>query len=149
MRRSPFRVGRILVVLVALAAVTENRAMAATANRIHANRGRTVVTGGIRPCIGRSVRTVPGPPRYVAGTVLVLEGHITRKNLGHGYRTMIFPRSVVARETVKGNTMYRFTLAPGRYVLTARLARSNARPFVQIIVKQQAAIRVDIPNMCI
>jgi hypothetical protein len=147
LRRSPFRVGRILVVLVALAALTENSAVVATANRIHADRVHTVVTGGIRPCVG--MRIGPVHRQFVAGTVLVLEGHITWKNLGHGYRTMIFPRSIVARETVLGNTMYRFTLAPGRYVLTARLTRSNVRPFVQIIVKQQAAIRADIPNMCI
>jgi hypothetical protein len=85
----------------------------------------------------------------VAGTVFVLEGHVTWGRWRLGFRPLNFPRHVVAKETVRANTMYRFVLFPGQYVLTARLPNSDVNPFVQIEVKEGIAVHADIPNMCL
>jgi hypothetical protein len=62
---------------------------------------------------------------------------------------LIFPKHVVAKETVRANTMYHFALFPGQYVLTARLPHSDVRPFVQIVVREGITVHSDITNMCL
>lgn len=47
------------------------------------------------------------------GIILVLQGHMTWGPWRRGYRPAIFPSHVVAKETVRINSMYRFVLLPG------------------------------------
>ncbi len=110
--------------------------------------GKVIVTGGIVPCSGLPPSMVHGLPRYAAGTVAVLQGKLRWEKWSNGVRHLIFPRHVVAKATVKVNQKYRFLLGPGPYVLTARLPRSNVRPFVQIDVPEGKDMHVNIPNMC-
>jgi hypothetical protein len=66
----------------------------------------------------------------------------------YGPARSIFPSHAVAKETARVNSMYRFALGPGHYVLAARFPHSNVRPFVQITVEAGKTIHADIPNMC-
>ncbi len=117
---------------------------------VHVSHGKVVVIGGIAPCIGAApVHGAPRGTRYAAGTVTVLRGKLTWKRLGRGNRTMIFPTHVVGRASVGENRTYRFVLAPGQYVLRARLSHSNVASFAQVILKRGTVVHVDIPNMCI
>jgi hypothetical protein len=111
---------------------------------VQAKVGKSLVVGGIEPCSGLPPSMVKNLPRYAAGTVVVLAGRITRSRRG-GFS---LPRRVVARETVKVNTRYRFALFPGHYVLIARMPHANVRPFVEITVREGMTVRADIPNMC-
>ena len=105
-----------------------------------------IVVGGIIPCEGIPIRN---GPRYAAGTVTVLRGWPTERNLGHGVYQMVPPRHVVAKTTVKTNGTYRFVLAPGRYTLRGHQFRVGVRPFARVTAKAGKTNHVNIPNMCI
>lgn len=109
--------------------------------------GMGVVVGGIDPCEGIYI---PSGPRYAAGTVTVLRGVVTWQNVGPGVTKAVLPATVVAKQAVKENSSYRFTLGPGSYVLLGRYAAegSNAGPFVQIQIRAGAYDLVDIPDLC-
>ncbi len=116
----------------------------------HVSHGKIVVIGGIDPCIGAApVNGVPRGPRYAAGTVTALRGQMTWKSLGRGNRAPVFPTHVVGTARVGTNRTYRFVLAPGHYVLRARLLHSNVTSLAQVRLKQGTVVHVDIPNMCI
>ena len=106
--------------------------------------GKAVVVGGIYPCEGIPIK---GGPRYAAGTVTVLRGWLTRKSLGRGNYDDVFPAQLAGQETVRTNATYRFVLAPGHYILRARI-RGNAYPFAQVTVRARTVSHLDIPNMC-
>jgi hypothetical protein len=102
--------------------------------------------GGIVPCAAL------GPPmgeQYAAGTVSVLEGHVTWRTTGPGNSVLVFPTAVAAQETVGTNASYQFALPPGAYVLQARFPPpANVTPFIGVTVKSGNTEQVDIPNMC-
>jgi len=101
------------------------------------------VTGGITPCSGI---LVPSGPHYAAGTVTVLKGQIVAGSAGR----LVIPTTVVARQSVTTNAMYRFVLEPGPYVLQAQFSPpSNILPFARVTVHAGDDLHVDIPNMCI
>jgi hypothetical protein len=111
----------------------------------HSSNGRGIVTGGIDPCRAIISRS---DPRYASGTVSILRGMVTWKQLVGAGRIPVFPHRILATAKVGMNGTYRFVVAPGRYVLKARLPHSSVRPFVQFTVKPSAVLHVDIPNMC-
>ncbi len=107
---------------------------------------RGLVTGGIRPCdaLGGA-----GLPHYASGTVTVLKGVLTwRSNPGTSEYVDVLPTTVVAHESVSSNGMYRFDLAPGRYVLQAAPPGSYG-PYAPVTVNAGDDLLVDIPNQCI
>jgi hypothetical protein len=107
---------------------------------------KAVVIGGIDPCEGLPIH---GGPRYAAGTVTVLRGWAVLKHPTHGVRTWNFPTKIVGKVHVAKNSTYRFTLAPGHYVLRAQYPPpANVSPFVQFTARQGTTVHVDIPNMC-
>jgi len=109
--------------------------------------GNGLVVGGVDPCSGLGF--APPGERYEAATVTVREGHISWEPAGPGSSTMILPKVVSARQTVSTNELYRFTLAPGDYVLEAQFPPpSNVTPFTAVTVKAGVTAVVDIPNMC-
>jgi len=128
----------------------ENHSPMTGASSAHVSHGKIVVIGGIDPCIGAApVNGVPRGPRYAAGTVTALRGQMTWKSLGRGNRAPVFPTHVVGTARVGTNRTYRFVLAPGHYVLRARLLHSNVTSLAQVRLKQGTDVHVDIPNMCI
>ena len=62
---------------------------------------------------------------------------------------MVLPKIVSARQSVLKNELYRFSLAPGDYVLEAQFPPpANVTPVTTVIVKAGATAIVDIPNEC-
>jgi hypothetical protein len=103
------------------------------------------VTGGIDPCSGLPMA---GAPRYVAGTVTVLQGTVGWQSV-NGTATDVFPTTVVAQQQVGVNGTYDFTLAPGEYVLQAHfLVSSDVVPWAQITVRAGQTLHADITNSC-
>ena len=98
------------------------------------------------PCEGIPIEN---RPRYAAGTVDVLQGNVSWKDVGHGDKLLIFPPTLVAQETVAANGTYRFELPAGSYVLRAGFPPpANVQPWASVEVKSRASVRRDIPNMC-
>jgi len=105
-----------------------------------------VVSGGIHPCQGVVLSPSPG---YAAGTVTVLRGTVTWRDLGNGSRQAVFPTAVAATATVGRNQTYRFVLPPGDYVLQAHFPPpANVMPFAPATVRAGTSQQFDIPNMC-
>ena len=108
--------------------------------------GTGVVAGGIIPCAGIPI---PNGPHYAAGTVTVLNGHVTWQSTGQGNLVNVFPTRVVAQERVATNATYRFVLEPGEYVLEAQFPPpSNVLPYTAVTVRVGDHLSVDVPNMC-
>ncbi len=104
------------------------------------------VSGGIDPCESVSI---PGGPRYAAGTVVVLRGSINWRSTGPGTPALVLPTDVVASESVGVDKTYSFRLSPGNYVLVAHFPPpSNVTPFVSVTVTSGTIQPADIPNMC-
>jgi hypothetical protein len=100
-----------------------------------------VITGGIIPCEGLPV---PNGPHYAAGVVTVFKGHVTLQD-----NSFVFPREVVAHQTVQVNATYRFELPAGHYVLQARFPPpANVVPFKEVTLSAGETQYVDIPNVC-
>jgi hypothetical protein len=107
---------------------------------------RGLVSGGIRPCDALGSADLP---HYASGTVTVLEGQVTwRSSPGTPEYVDVLPTTVVAQESVPTNGMYRFDLAPGRYVLEAA-PRGSYGPYATVTVNAGDDLPVDIPNECI
>jgi len=105
-----------------------------------------VITGGVIPCAGMPV---PNGPHYAAGTVTVLRGQLSRQRTGYGVSATVFPKTVVAQQTIATDATYRFAVQPGHYVLDAHFAPpANVVPFVSTTVYAGEVVRLDIPNMC-
>ena len=105
-----------------------------------------VVTGGIAPCEGIPV---PGGPKWAAGTVTVLRGHVTWRSIAPGEWQAVFPTDVAATSTVGVDQTYRFVLPAGYYVLRASYPPpGNAQPYTEISVRGGSAVSAGIPNMC-
>lgn len=148
MRRSLNCTGPLLTGLLILIVLGAHPTFATPWNQPQGKQGRSLVLGGIQPCSGLPPQRVRARPRYAAGTVSVLAGRLSWGPWRHGTRALIYPRHIVAQQTVRVNAMYRFALLPGHYVLTARLPHANVRPFVQIVVREGTTVHADIPNMC-
>ena len=108
--------------------------------------GLGVLTGGVDPCLG--LPPAPGGLTYAAASVTASRGVVTWVTTGPGTLQPVFPSSVAARQDVGPDGMYRFTLAPGRYVLRARFAAGNVEPFIGGTVTAGVVTRIDIPNEC-
>lgn len=107
---------------------------------------RGLVSGGIRPC---DALGSPDLPHYTSGTVTVLNGRVTWKtSQGTPAYVDVLPTTVVAQESVPTSGMYRFDLAPGRYVLEAAPSGSYG-PYAAVTVDAGDDLLVDIPNQCI
>jgi hypothetical protein len=108
--------------------------------------GNGVVVGGIDACSGLPLLTNPG---FVAGTVTVLRGTVSYVPEADGASTDVLPKETVAFQSVAKHQRYRFTLAPGNYVLTARYASGgNVEPWAPIIIRADKVTKMSIPNMC-
>jgi hypothetical protein len=109
--------------------------------------GNGLVVGGVDPCNGLAI--APQTEQYAAATVTVREGHISWVPAGPGSSTMVLPKVVSARQSVSTNGLYRFSLAPGDYVLEAQFPPpANVTPVTTVTVKSGATAIVDIPNEC-
>ncbi|HEX8919296.1 MAG TPA: hypothetical protein VF898_12390 [Chloroflexota bacterium] len=133
------------IVLAALLAGLQIDLSTVTATTVNASSGKGVITGHIDRCSGLPL---PASRRYSAGSVTVLQGQMRWKH-GNHLGVPIFPTHAVKTARITAHQSYRFTLAPGHYVLRARLPHSNVVPFVQVAVKRGVTTHVDIPNMCI
>jgi hypothetical protein len=61
----------------------------------------------------------------------------------------ILPKKTAASQSVANHQRYRFTLAPGANVLTARYASGgNVEPWAPIIIRADKVTKMSIPNMC-
>jgi len=103
--------------------------------------GHGRVTGGIIPCnaIGES-----GGLRYDAGTVTVLEGHVTwHSTVSEPSMVDVLPTTVVEKQTVSSRATYGFDLLPGEYVLQAGYS------YASVTLNPGDDVWVDIPNRCI
>lgn len=111
--------------------------------------GNGVVVGGLEPCSGLPMSN--GPLRYAAGTVTVLQGHVTWGATGTTQEVATFPRTAVAREEVGPNGIYLFLLGAGDYVLEGQYkgASASVTPWVEASVSPGSIAHVDVPNMCI
>ena len=106
-----------------------------------------LVVGGVDPCNGIAI--APQGPQYAAATVTVLQGRVAWKPAGPGASTMVLPKMVSARQSVSTNELYRFSLAPGDYVLEAQFPPpANVTPVTTVTIKPGATAIVDIPNEC-
>jgi hypothetical protein len=108
---------------------------------------RAVVTGGIEQCDGLGVSR---NPKYMAGTVSVLEGKIRLKREGRHNVDVLLPTHVIKRTSVARNAEYRFVLPVGHYVLKAHVSRPvGYGPAAPFTVRDATTLHVDIPNDCI
>jgi hypothetical protein len=108
--------------------------------------GLGLVVGGVEPCSG--LPPLPGE-QFAAATVSVLEGTVTRQSTGPGSWTLVLPSVVSAQESVARNALYRFSLAPGDYVLVAHFPPpANVVPVVSVTVTAGTTATVNIPNSC-
>jgi hypothetical protein len=66
-----------------------------------------------------------------------------------GFR-YVLPTVRVAEQTVLAHHKYRFTVAPGHYVLAAHyaVAGSNIEPWVSVLVRVGKVTEQNIPNEC-
>jgi hypothetical protein len=142
----PKLVRLLSILLFSLLTWTHTGGVWATGGSAPRPHNNAVVIGGIDPCHGLPMH---GGPRYAAGTVTVLRGWALLKHPTHGVRTWNFPTKIVGKVHVAKNSTYRFTLAPGHYVLRAQYPPpANVSPFVQFTARQGTTLHVDIPNVC-
>lgn len=138
-----------LVALVAVAGCGQSGSPATSGEAVGVLSSRAVVTGGIAWCDGLGVDHDP-QHRYMGGTVTVFKGQIRVKSKGPGKHGMTIPTQVVGQETVARNTMYRFELPRGHYVLRAHFPPPQSyAPMMEFTVRDASALHVDIPNGCI
>ncbi|HZT95396.1 MAG TPA: hypothetical protein VFB34_01035 [Chloroflexota bacterium] len=108
--------------------------------------GKGAVVGGIYPCVGLQAQQ-SGVPKYAAGTVTVLRGHVHFRHRG-GQSNPVFPRRLSARVTLRRDESYHFLLPPGHYVLKETSLHSDVEPWTSVVVVQGATKHVNIPNIC-
>ena len=158
-RRRRLKVAAALVLLAVMTAAglligragTSTRAAApAGAGPILPVPGAGIVTGHLSACFG--IDPLNGPPPVTPGTVFVLRGKLTLKPDGPGTWRLVFPKGpAVASEYISNNSdpTFRFTLAPGQYVLAGRYgAGPGYAASRQVTVTAGTVIRVDLPNVC-
>jgi hypothetical protein len=107
---------------------------------------RGIVVGGLDSC---SAIPAPDQPRYAAGTVAVLKGHIAWRAAGSDHAVAVFPTVVVDQRDVGVNGMYLFVLDKGDYVLRGNYRSATATPWIELTVTPGTVAYVDVPNMCI
>lgn len=136
-----------IAIVVGMAAVLF-LALTASASAFLRLSGSGVVVGGLEPC---SVLRVSNSPRYAAGTVTVLRGHVAWRNTGADPILAVFPTAVAGHQEVGTNGVYWFVLGPGDYVLEGQYAAGggSARPWVETTISPGSIEHVDVPNMCI
>lgn len=110
--------------------------------------GNGVVVGGLKPCYGLPVSN---GPRYAAGTVTVLQGHVAWGVSGTTQQVATLPHTAVARDELGPNGIYLFLLSAGDYVLAGQYRgdSTSATPWVETSVSPGSIDHVDVPNMCI
>ena len=110
------------------------------------------VAGYIQPCEGKFVPLYTSTGARVfsaAATVEALRGREYLKPLGGGSYRMVFPAVVAARERVWQNQQFRFDhLSPGKYVILAQYAESNASTSLDVSVIAGKAADIYLPNVC-
>lgn len=145
MARSVVMVLVATMLMVAAACTSSSVAIKPSPPPVAGSAGDGVVFGGIAPCAGLVPSLTPNLPTYAAGTVTVFAGKLIQPKSG----PPLFPTTIVAKETVKANELYRFVLRPGDYVLQGQFPPpSNVLPFRSVTVVSGVTIEADIPNMC-
>lgn len=111
------------------------------------------VTGYIQPCAGTEfpVHTSIGAPVFSAAAVVeALPGQEHPTSAADGTYWMVLPTTVAARERVSQNQQFRLDdLTPGRYVILAQYAGSNASTYLAVSVAPGRVTEVDLPDTCI
>lgn len=110
--------------------------------------GKGVVVGGIDAC---SVVPSTGSSHtgFIAGTVIVLGGTVSKRPAAGATTNLILPSDQVTSRTVGKNRKYRFVLPPGPYVLADRYpGQGTFVPWVSVVVHLDKVTRQDIPNDC-
>jgi len=108
--------------------------------------GDGVVFGGIDACSRLPLVKNPG---VVAGTVTVLRGTMSHVPESGGVTKDVLPTDRAASQSVAKHHRYRFTLAPGLYVVTAHYASGdNVDPWTPMIIRGRKVTKQNIPNEC-
>lgn len=109
------------------------------------------VVGGVLPCLALAI--APPGPHYVAAIITVVKGSTSWKPSGApGTFVVVFPATVVAKETVGTNETYSFDLPPGRYVLRASYLMSanvGVSAWADVTVTAGTTEYVDVSDRCI
>jgi hypothetical protein len=110
------------------------------------------VTGYIEPCsgLGSPMYTSSGARLFsAAATVEALSGQERVKPASHGVYQLVLPTVIAARERVSQNQKFRLDhLAPGRYVILAQYAGSNATTSLDVSVTPGQVADILLPDVC-
>jgi hypothetical protein len=157
-RRRRLKLAAALAVAVVLAvagmliarAVTGTRAVVQARPHAGAAAVTGIVTGHLAACYG--VWMPNQPPPVTPGTVVVLRGILTWKQVGPGTWQIVYPKGpVVAEEHISNNynQTFRFALPPGHYVLAGRYDEGTGfYTSSEVTVTAGRAVREDLRNVC-
>ncbi len=108
--------------------------------------GDGAVVGGIAACVGARELHRPG---YVAGTVVVLRGTVSKTPTEANGNADVLPRDRVASQRVLKGHRFRIYLGPGRYVLVAHYAQGDIISWVPVVIREGRITNQTIPSPCI